>query len=96
MASVSVPVTGMEYAVSNESRMVGWVNGGKTGQVIEIPANGTVEVNEKLKRIALSMKSGGPAGRRGEERPKERQFTMDDLKECVTYFEKVCGDLLPT
>jgi hypothetical protein len=28
---------------------VGWVNGGKTGQEIEIPANGTVEVNEKLK-----------------------------------------------
>lgn len=28
---------------------VGWVNGGKTGQVIEIPANGTVEVNGKVK-----------------------------------------------
>jgi sugar phosphate isomerase/epimerase len=25
----------------------------------------------------------------------EHKFTMDDLKECVTYFEKVCGDLLP-
>ncbi len=28
---------------------IGWVNGGKTGQTIEIPAGGTVEVNEKLK-----------------------------------------------
>ncbi len=28
---------------------VGWVNGGKNGQTIEIPAGGTVEVNEKLK-----------------------------------------------
>jgi hypothetical protein len=28
---------------------VGWVNGGKNGQEIDIPANGTVEVNEKLK-----------------------------------------------
>jgi hypothetical protein len=26
----------------------GWVNGGKTGQAIEIPAGGTVEVNQKL------------------------------------------------
>ena len=25
----------------------------------------------------------------------EHKFTMDDLKECVTYFEKVCGELLP-
>jgi sugar phosphate isomerase/epimerase len=25
----------------------------------------------------------------------EHKFTMDELKECVTYFEKVCGDLLP-
>jgi hypothetical protein len=28
---------------------VGWVNGGKNGKAVEIPANGTVEVNEKLK-----------------------------------------------
>jgi hypothetical protein len=28
---------------------IGWVNGGKAGQTIEIPAGGTVEANEKLK-----------------------------------------------
>jgi hypothetical protein len=28
---------------------VGWVNGGKTGQTIEIPAGGTVEVKEQVK-----------------------------------------------
>jgi hypothetical protein len=28
---------------------VGWVNGGKTGKTIEIPAGGTVEVNETVK-----------------------------------------------
>jgi hypothetical protein len=28
---------------------IGWVNGGKTGKAVEIPAGGAIEVNEKLK-----------------------------------------------
>lgn len=28
---------------------VGWVNGGKTGKTIEIPADKTIEIDEKLK-----------------------------------------------
>jgi hypothetical protein len=38
-----------KYRVVMWHEGVGWVNGGKTGQVIEIPADKTVTVNEKLK-----------------------------------------------
>lgn len=49
----------------------------KVGQVVRVKV---LEVNEKLKRISLSMKSGErPAGGRGG-RDGGRQFTLDDLK----------------
>jgi uncharacterized protein len=50
----------------------------KVGQVVKVRV---LEVNEQLKRISLSMKSGngnGAAARR--ERRPERQYTLEDLK----------------
>jgi hypothetical protein len=38
-----------KYNVVMWQEGVGWVNGGKAGKTIEIPAGGTVEVNEKVK-----------------------------------------------
>ncbi len=61
----------------------------KVGQVVRVRV---LEVNEKLKRISLTMKSqdrqgggGGGGGRRngngnGGGRPEKREFTLDDLK----------------
>ena len=62
----------------------------KVGQIVKVRV---LEVNEKLKRIALSMKSqngggggrgnGGGAGRGGNNNPRRdepKQFTLDDLK----------------
>jgi len=57
----------------------------KVGQVVRVRV---LEVNEKLKRISLSMKSGERPGGRGngrpsgrpDQRPSERSFTLDDLK----------------
>lgn len=58
----------------------------KVGQVVRVKV---LEVNEKLKRISLSMKSGervagggrkGGGNNGGSRREPERQFTLDDLK----------------
>ncbi|HEX5271254.1 MAG TPA: hypothetical protein VFW33_12225 [Gemmataceae bacterium] len=38
-----------EYNIVMWQEGIGWVNGGKAGKKITIPAGGTVEVNEKLK-----------------------------------------------
>ena len=62
--------------------------GGKVGQIVGVTG---VEVNEKLGRISLSMKSGekgrggdGKKGRGGEgqkeKRPEEPKYSLDDLK----------------
>lgn len=54
----------------------------RVGQVVKVRV---LEVNEKLRRISLTMRSGQASGQSGAPRdrpaqPSQRQFTVDDLK----------------
>ncbi|MBR9975220.1 MAG: S1 RNA-binding domain-containing protein, partial [Bacteroidetes bacterium] len=50
----------------------------KVGQIVRVTV---IEVNEKLGRISLSMKTGeGKGERRKEKKPEEPKYSLDDLK----------------